>query len=80
MVNNMDNYEMVNHPTHYNTYGVEVIEMMQRIWGAERTADWCEMTAFKYRMRMGTKPDNDIEQDIAKEHWYLAKAKELRGL
>ena len=36
------------------------------------------MTALKYRMRMGTKPDNSIEQDLAKERWYLNKAQELR--
>ena len=69
---------MVNHPSHYNTYQVECIEMMRRIWGDETTAAWCEMTAFKYRMRVGTKPDNSVEQDLAKEKWYLDKAKELR--
>lgn len=37
------------------------------------------MTAFKYRMRLGTKPDNPMDQDLVKERWYLAKAKELRG-
>jgi hypothetical protein len=36
------------------------------------------MTAFVYRMRMGTKPDNPFEQEFAKEEWNLAKAKELR--
>lgn len=70
-------YEMVNHPNHYNTYEMEVIDMMERIWGKESTALWCEMTAFKYRMRMGTKPDNSIEQDLKKEKWYLKKYKEL---
>lgn len=72
-------YEMVNHPSHYNNYSMEVIDMMKNIWGAENTALWCEMTAFKYRMRMGTKPENPIQQDLDKEAWYLNKAKELRG-
>lgn len=71
-------YEMVNHPSHYNNYSMEVIDMMRYIWGAENTALWCEMTAFKYRMRMGTKPENPIQQDLEKEAWYLKKAKELR--
>ena len=31
-------YEHVNHPTHYNAYSVEVIDMMERIYGAESTA------------------------------------------
>lgn len=72
------NYEMVNHPTHYNQYDIEVIDMIIRIWGPEAAALWCDITAFKYRMRMGTKPDNSIEQDIKKEQWYLNKSKEIR--
>lgn len=70
--------EYVNSPEYYNSYSVEAIEMMRRIWGDETTATWCEMTAFKYRMRMGLKPDNPLERDLAKEDWYLQKAKELR--
>ena len=75
----MSNYEHVEHPSHYNTYPMETIDMMVAIWGKEKVADWCEITAFKYRMRMGTKPDNSIEQDLKKEQWYLNKAKELRN-
>ena len=72
-------YEMVNHPDHYNNYEKEVIDMIEAIWGTEKAAIWCEITAFKYRMRMGTKPDNDITQDIKKEKWYLNKFKELKS-
>ena len=71
-------YEMVNHPSHYNQYDIEVIDMIIKIWGPEAAALWCDITAFKYRMRMGTKPDNSIEQDIKKEQWYLNKAKEIK--
>lgn len=53
--------------------------MMEAIYGTEATITFCEMTAFKYRMRVGTKPDNSIEQDLQKERWYLNKAKELRA-
>lgn len=77
--NNSEKYEHVNHPSHYNNYNIEVIDMMERIWGKENTALWCEMTAFKYRMRVGTKPDNSIEQDLKKERWYLDKAKEIKN-
>lgn len=72
-------YEMVEHPKHYNNYSVEVIDMMERIYGTKDTIAFCEMNAFKYRMRLGTKPDNSIEQDLAKEKWYIDKAKELRA-
>lgn len=76
----MEKYqEQVNHPSHYNQYTIEAIEMIRRIYGDENTAIWCEMTALKYRLRMGTKEDNPIEQDLAKEKWYLEKAKELRS-
>lgn len=74
-----EKYEMVNSPKHYNSYSVEVIDMFEKIYGAELTSFWCELTALKYRMRMGTKPNNPIEQDLEKEQWYLQKAKELRS-
>lgn len=75
---NKRNYEYVNHPDHYNNYSKEVIDMMIDIFGLQNTIKWCEMTAFKYRMRMGTKPDNSIEQDLKKEQWYLNKAHDLQ--
>lgn len=71
-------YEMVNHPSHYNNYDIEVIDMIERIWGIDAVIQWCEITAFKYRMRVGTKPGNSVEQDLNKEQWYLNKAKEYR--
>lgn len=74
-----EKYEMVNHPTHYNNYDVEVIEMMRKIWGDEAVATWAKLTAFKYRMRMGTKPDNSIQQDLDKENWYLNEMKKLQN-
>ena len=74
-----NNYEMVNHPTHYNQYDKEVIDMIESIWGTYLAQKWCEITAFKYRMRMGTKPGNSIEQDLKKEKWYLDKSAELKA-
>lgn len=68
----------VNHPSHYNQYPIETIEMMERIFGREKTRDWCIMTAFKYRMRLGHK--DNYEQDFAKEQWYLNKAAELSSM
>lgn len=74
---NNEPYEMVNHPNHYNSSSVETIEKMIRIWGYEKTAIWCEMTAFKYRDRIGNKPGNSLEQEMGKIKWYEAKANEL---
>lgn len=80
MAENNKTYEMVDHPKHYNNYSFEVIDMMVRIYGKEKMADFCEINALKYRLRMGTKPGNSIEQDLKKEQWYLDKARELRSL
>ena len=76
---NNTNYEHVNHPSHYNKYPIETIDMMKNIFGVQKLIDFCYMTAFKYRMRMGTKPDNSIQQDLQKESWYLNKAAELQN-
>lgn len=72
-----DEYEMVDHPQHYNNYEYEVIDMMRKIYGDEKTAIFCELNAFKYRMRMGTKPTSPIQEDLKKEQWYLKKKKEI---
>ena len=59
-----------------------------KIWGTKATMDWCKMTAYKYRMRMGTKPGNyespeamkaKLLEDFNKEQWYLKKADELKS-
>jgi len=70
--------EQVNHPTHYNQYPIEVIDMMIKIWGKEKTIDFCIMNAFKYRMRFFLKGDDTAKEDYNKEQWYLNKAEELR--
>ena len=73
----LDNYDFIN-PDHYKKYSVEVIDMMIAIYGKEKTAAYCELNAFKYRMRMGEKPEQPIERDLEKEKWYINKANELR--
>lgn len=72
-----NNYEFVNHPNHYNKYDIEVLDMMERIWGRDALINFCRMNAFKYRMRMGEKPTSSIEQDLAKEKFYLDYANKL---
>jgi len=70
-------YDHIN-PSHYKQSGREVIDMMVDIWGKKAVAVHCEITAFKYRMRLGNKPDQPIERDLEKAKWYEAKAKELK--
>mgnify|MGYP003292274258 CR=1 FL=1 len=72
-----NNYEMVNHPSHYNRYSVEAVEMARRIWGDEAIKTAAEITAFFYRMRMGLKPENSIEQELEKENFWLNYSKSI---
>lgn len=74
-----ESYDFIN-PNHYKSFSKEVIDMMVDIWGKEAVATHCEITAFKYRMRLGNKPDQPIERDLEKARWYEAKANELKSL
>jgi hypothetical protein len=49
--------------------------MMIALYGKEKFLVFCELNAFKYRMRAGYK--GDASQDIEKAKWYEAKMKEL---
>ena len=70
--------EQVDHPEHYNNQSIEAIEMMRRIWGDETLKAFCEMNAFKYRMRMGLKEVGETAiKDLKKAKWYENKSKEL---
>ena len=69
-------YDSIN-PDHYKAQSIEVIEMMRRIWGDEAVKTYCEINAFKYRMRAGNKPGQPLGQEIEKAQWYEQKAKEL---
>lgn len=80
-LNNLDqkeNYDFVN-PEHYKQGSMEVIDMMKLLWGTEALILHCEMTAFKYRMRLGRKPDQPTDRDLQKALWYQEKAKKLRN-
>jgi hypothetical protein len=65
----------VNKPAHYTSGRIEVIDMMLKCFGKEAVINYCEINAFKYRMRAGRK--NNITEDIAKAMWYENKVAEL---
>jgi hypothetical protein len=66
-------------PEHYKKLPKETIEIMVDIWGAEAVALHCQMSAFKYRMRLGHKEGQALEDEVGKIEWYENKARELRG-
>ena len=69
-------YDFIN-PNHYKKLNKEVWQMMVDIWGVEAFKLHCQMCAFKYRMRLGDKPNQPIDQDLQKAQWYEKKIKEL---
>ncbi|MEM9076290.1 MAG: DUF3310 domain-containing protein [Bacteroidota bacterium] len=74
-----DDYNYID-PNHYQDFSFETIEMMEKIWGKEALLAHCEMCAFKYKMRAGSKPNQPIDRDLEKAQWYLNKAKQLKDL
>jgi len=74
-------YEYVESPEHYiQDDGRQTWEHMVDKWGEEKTALWCEMTAYKYKDRIGRKPGEDVEREQGKIDWYENRAKELRAI
>ena len=73
----MEYYDHIN-PDYYKNNSKEVWEMMIDIWGKEAFINHCEMTAFKYRMRLGNKSSQPLERDLEKAKWYEDKAKKLK--
>lgn len=73
-----EKYDYIN-PSHYLLAGRETFDMMVDIWGKDLVIAHCEMNAFKYRMRVGKKPNQPVEQDLKKAEWYENKAKSLRN-
>ena len=76
-LNKFDTSEQVKKPSRYNQYEIETIEMMKRIFGLEEVIKFCEMTAFKYRMRLGHK--DDVKLELAKEKEYLEMAERFKN-
>ena len=56
----MKNDSFIN-PQHYQRSSKEVWQMMIDVWGKDKYIAFCEMNAFKYRMRAGLKPNQPME-------------------
>lgn len=68
--------DMVNKPPHYcREGGMECIEEMIMLFGAEEVATFCKLTAYRYRYRVLDKWNP--HEDMAKSDWYINKYKEL---
>ena len=64
--------DLVNHPEHYTTGGIECIDAMESFMSTEEFVGHCKACAFKYIWRCGKK---DVEiQELSKAKWYIDKA------
>lgn len=61
--------DMVNHPSHYTSGGIETIEYMEAKSTPEEFRGHLRLTAIKYLSRAGLK--DDTLQDLQKARWYL---------
>ena len=66
-------------PSYYNDRDIEPWEMMVKIWGNDAFVTFCELNAFKYRMRIGNKPGQSAEKELGKIKWYEDKIKEIKN-
>lgn len=68
--------DVVNHPPHYTSGGIECIDAMIAAYGTDVVKDFCLCNNFKYMWRFNKK--NGAE-DLDKATWYMNKYKELSG-
>lgn len=68
--------DVVNHPKHYcREGGMESIDEMVEVFGAEAVMNFCLCNVWKYRYRAS---DKNGEEDLKKSDWYMRKYKELK--
>ena len=75
---NSSNYDEKGNAKHYTTTRLDLFEIYERSWGTCALMTFCEMTALKYRMRLGHK-DQPLEQEMKKILWYEKAAKHYRS-
>jgi hypothetical protein len=63
--------DLVNHPPHYTSGGIETIDYMEAKSTAEEFRGHLRLTTLKYLSRAGLK--DDTLQDYEKAAWYLNK-------
>ena len=65
-------HDMVTHPPHYQSGGIECIEAIRAALGLDGFVAHCRGNAIKYSWRAGKK--DETAQDLKKAAWYLNRA------
>lgn len=69
--------DVIDHPSHYTSGGLETIDIMLAKFGEEITFGFCIGNVLKYLTRFGKKDLNPSLQDLKKADWYLDEAIKL---
>lgn len=64
----MSEYEKVDHPDHYQSVGMEAIEVIEAF-----NLNFSLGSAIKYILRSGRKPGEASSEDLRKAIWYLQR-------
>lgn len=73
--NNEKNYDEKGNATHYNATRLNSIIKFERTYGTRAVMHFCEISADKYRERIGKKPGQTLEQELLKINWYEKAAR-----
>ncbi len=68
--------EQVNHPSHYNSGAIEVIDYIEDNGWAE---GFCLGNAVKYISRAGKKDNESTIKDVSKARWYIDRYLQFLG-
>ena len=69
--NNIENnYDNKGNASHYGENRINAIVKYERVYGTRAVMHFCEISADKYRERIGKKPGQSIEQEVLKIQWY----------
>ncbi len=63
-------YEFVNKPKHYYYFGLQAIDIIEKSLSWEEFIGFLKGNSLKYRLRLGSKPNQPIYQDLKKAKWY----------
>lgn len=72
--------DAVSHPDHYKLHDKECIVEMLILFGLDNFITFCQMNAWKYRYRAGSKANNSANQDNAKADRYIEYAARARKI
>jgi hypothetical protein len=63
-----DEYQEINHPEHYESDGMQVIEVIRAFLSPEEYAGYCRGNQIKYLLRLYKK--DTPTKNVGKSNWY----------